>query len=153
VLLCPRAQAWSTIVYSLIPNASRLEKHLMTLCTACAADELVLFERASFLVISQAIVGSHEDPHRFEKIANIIKQFKLACAKTQAQFVSMKVCAPAACARRCARRAGALDSCAAMDRALSCRCLRAQLGPPGLDEEVPARSVGMLSSLAAPPCC
>ncbi len=31
------------------------------------------------------------DPHRFEKISNIIKQFKLSCSKTQAHFESMEV--------------------------------------------------------------
>ena len=33
----------------------------------------------------------HEDIHRFEKISNIIKQFKLSCIKTNYQFVSMVV--------------------------------------------------------------
>ncbi|KAG8458223.1 hypothetical protein KFE25_001515 [Diacronema lutheri] len=84
-------KAWSTMVYSLVPNAGRLEQHLTALCTACCADELVLFERATFLVISQSILRGHADPHRFEKISNIIKQFKLSCSKTQAQFASMQV--------------------------------------------------------------
>ncbi len=29
--------------------------------------------------------------HRFEKISNIVKQFKLSCSKLQAQFQSMEV--------------------------------------------------------------
>lgn len=33
----------------------------------------------------------HDDIHRFEKISNIIKQFKLSCIKTNYQFVSMVV--------------------------------------------------------------
>ena len=133
-------QAWSSIVYSLIPNIRRLETHLDEFCGVCGADEVVLFERATFLVISHAThkvrralsfwfslegvvaarrqplrvghcpsVGSawgvdmncgcgcaplqqpHGDIHRFEKISNIIKQFKLSCSKMQSQFQGMMV--------------------------------------------------------------
>ena len=38
---------------------------------------MVLFEKATFLVISHATHTAHTDVHRFEKISNIIKQFKL----------------------------------------------------------------------------
>ena len=31
------------------------------------------------------------DTHRFERISNIIKQFKLSCSKTQSQFQGMEV--------------------------------------------------------------
>jgi Ras-related GTP-binding protein A/B len=58
----------------------------------CEADEVVLFEKATFLVISHATNSEKQhDPHRFEKISNIIKQFKLSCSKSQAQFASMEV--------------------------------------------------------------
>lgn len=54
---------------------------------------MVLFERATFLVISSSNGGGSKprDPHRFEKISNIIKQFKLSCSKMTAQFESMEV--------------------------------------------------------------
>lgn len=84
-------KAWSSIVYSLIPNVKQLESHLSTFCNICEADEVVLFERATFLVISHATSREHRDVHRFEKISNIIKQFKLSCSKSQAQFQSMEV--------------------------------------------------------------
>lgn len=84
-------KAWSSIVYSLIPNMRDLEKHLNNFCTVCNADEVVLFERATFLVIAHATHTTHRDIHRFEKISNIIKQFKLSCSKTQAQFQGMEV--------------------------------------------------------------
>ena len=60
-------------------------------------------------VIASALRKEHSDPHRFEKISNIIKQFKLSCrsvengniagiythvfpnSKLQAQFKSMEV--------------------------------------------------------------
>jgi Ras-related GTP-binding protein A/B len=166
-------RAWSSIVYALIPNVRMVESRLEKFCRICEADEVVLFEKATFLVISHATRGEssssssstsstsaalpsitsagsstselsngqnatsptatgatmgtssgasstsaaaitmpqagnaatssassssagsvppHErDPHRFEKISNIIKQFKLSCSKSQAQFSSMEV--------------------------------------------------------------
>lgn len=183
-------KAWSEIVTNLIPNIRLLESHLNKFCRICDADEVVLFERATFLVISQAQGGSngdadglledgltatppsslpdhgsdpntaaydnvgaspariagedtgselisnsmdassaggppntsishppseipadldsaaivssmptnrhnsrtpHFDAHRFEKISNIIKQFKLSCGKAQSQFQGMQV--------------------------------------------------------------
>ncbi|CAJ1936543.1 unnamed protein product [Cylindrotheca closterium] len=165
-------KAWSEIVTNLIPNIRLLESHLNTFCKVCDADEVVLFERATFLVISQAQAESsgddhlltgpggdskeattqaafaspsggadgvpgldeaaqpsadetndtssttglvvppddldsaagpsndtprhaartpHFDAHRFEKISNIVKQFKLSCGKAQAQFQGMEV--------------------------------------------------------------
>jgi len=84
-------KAWSSIVYSMIPNIKTLEKHLQKFCEICESDEVVLFERATFLVISHSTRKAHRDDHRFEKISNIIKQFKLSCSKSQAQFQSMEV--------------------------------------------------------------
>ena len=174
-------KAWSEIVTNLIPNIGVLESHLDDFCRICDADEVVLFERATFLVIShaqlkkgggggdgadglleadrtassegtggedgdaggggidavesednadtgylpdgmtadesvaqssvqptsssgnsltqQAKSGAlvqrkntpHFDAHRFEKISNIVKQFKLSCGKAQSQFQGMEV--------------------------------------------------------------
>jgi Ras-related GTP-binding protein A/B len=36
----------------------------------CGADEVVLFERATFLVISHATRKPFKDVHRFEKVVN-----------------------------------------------------------------------------------
>lgn len=85
-------RAWSSIVYSLIPNVKLVEKRLDKFRRICEAEEVVLFEKATFLVISHSSGGgSVKDPHRFEKISNIIKQFKLSCSKSQAQFQAMEV--------------------------------------------------------------
>lgn len=84
-------RAWSAIVYSLVPDVEILERQLKTLCDICEADEIVLFEHATFLVIAQTTSKPHDDVHRFEKISNIIKQFKLSCGKSMAQFQSMEV--------------------------------------------------------------
>lgn len=47
-------KAWCCIVTNLIPNLGVLENHLDHFCTLCDADEVVLFERATFLVISHS---------------------------------------------------------------------------------------------------
>ncbi|UYV82202.1 RRAGB [Cordylochernes scorpioides] len=104
------AQAWSSIVYALIPNVQQLEFNLQTFADILDADEVLLFERATFLVsqcspphlgdvlrptpaqmISHSKRKDHRDIHRFEKVSNIIKQFKLSCSKLAAQFQCMEV--------------------------------------------------------------
>lgn len=84
-------KAWSAIVYTLIPNIQDLEQHLQHFADIIDADEVLLFERATFLVISHCQRKPHPDVHRFEKVSNIIKQFKLSCSKLAAQFQSMHV--------------------------------------------------------------
>lgn len=84
-------KAWSSIVYKLIPNVQELEANLKQFAEIIEADEVLLFERATFLVISHSQRKEHRDIHRFEKISNIIKQFKLSCSKLAAQFQSMQV--------------------------------------------------------------
>lgn len=84
-------RAWSNIVYQLIPNVSELEKSLSYFANVVDADEVLLFERATFLVISHCQRRPHKDANRFEKVSNIIKQFKLSCSKLGAKFQSMEV--------------------------------------------------------------
>ena len=43
-------QAWSSIVYQLVPNVSQLESSLQQFAEIIDADEVLLFERATFLV-------------------------------------------------------------------------------------------------------
>jgi Ras-related GTP-binding protein A/B len=51
-------KAWSEIVRYLIPNIGVLQSHLDAFCKVCDADEVVLFEKATFLVISHSTAGS-----------------------------------------------------------------------------------------------
>lgn len=71
-----------------------LENQLRDFSTICAADEVVLFERATFLVISHTstLDSDQYDSHRFERISNIIKQFKISCSKSQSQFQGYFYC-------------------------------------------------------------
>ena len=80
-----------------------MERCLGEFTDTLEAEEILLFERATFLVIAHARgQGSNagrgdsyllRDEHRFEKISNIIKQFKLSCVMTStftgSNFVSL----------------------------------------------------------------
>lgn len=79
-------KAWSQIVSILLPNINQLNLSLNRFCNTIRANEVVLFEKSTFLMISHYDSVNHEDDHRFEKISNIIKQFKLSCIKTNYQF-------------------------------------------------------------------
>ncbi|KDR10896.1 Ras-related GTP-binding protein B [Zootermopsis nevadensis] len=82
---CFRTSIWDETLYR------ELEQSLNQFANIIDADEVLLFERATFLVISHCQRRPHRDVHRFEKVSNIIKQFKLSCSKLAAQFQSMEV--------------------------------------------------------------
>lgn len=84
-------KAWSNIVYTLIPDIETLEKQLAHICQVCEADEVVLFEKNTFLLISYSARKSMQDAYRFEKISNIVKQFKLSCNKVKTTFRSFQI--------------------------------------------------------------
>ncbi|XP_022218372.1 ras-related GTP-binding protein A [Drosophila obscura] len=84
-------KAWSSIVTMLIPNVAALEDSVTHFANVIEADEVLLFEKATFLVISYFQSKKNRDSHRFEKVSNIIKQFKLSCSKLGAKFQSMEV--------------------------------------------------------------
>ena len=69
-------------MYTLVPNIERLENELEMFCKICEASEVVLFEKSTFLMVSHTKQSRHPstDKHRFEKLSNIIKHFKLSCA-------------------------------------------------------------------------
>ncbi|KAF5398195.1 Ras GTP-binding protein B [Paragonimus heterotremus] len=83
--------AWSKILYELTPNVQMLERGLKQLCELLEADEVILFERATFLQLACHSRQSHPDEHRFDKISNIVKQFKLSCSKVGANFTKIEL--------------------------------------------------------------
>lgn len=66
-------------MYKLIPNAQEVEQSLKKLGDLLECDELLLFERSTFLIISTYERVEHHDKNRTEKISSIIKKFKLSC--------------------------------------------------------------------------
>lgn len=71
-------RAWASIVYILIPNLAIIEQHLQRFSEIVEAEEIVLFERTTFLVVCHVTRGKAINPNndRFERISNIIKTFK-----------------------------------------------------------------------------
>ncbi len=45
-------KAWAEIIHDLVPNMDAIERHLSTLGGIIEAEEVLLFERSSFLVVS-----------------------------------------------------------------------------------------------------
>lgn len=76
-------KAWGNIVNSLIPNMEVIERYLRHLAWAIQAEEVVLFERTTFLTVKQiqtetsALNPNHD---RLERMSNIIKTFKHSLA-------------------------------------------------------------------------
>ncbi|KAH3671394.1 hypothetical protein WICMUC_004691 [Wickerhamomyces mucosus] len=81
-------KAWSSIVCSLIPNMNTYETNLSKLIKIFNANEIILFEKTTFLVISSQNQSQslQLDPKRFEKISNIMKNFKQSCNKLKSGF-------------------------------------------------------------------
>jgi len=107
-------KAWSGIVHTLIPNASTLSRHLRIFADACSANEVVLFERTTFLVIATssssapapvdsgdmsaaeaaAAAASDEtamNPKRYERTSELIKAFKQSCSRLREEFHSLEM--------------------------------------------------------------
>ena len=85
-------RAWGSILNTLIPQINEIKSKLEEFAKICGAEEVVLFERSTFLLISQwSNEKVTQDDHRFEKIANITKQFKLSCSKAHSQLSSMEL--------------------------------------------------------------
>jgi Gtr1/RagA G protein conserved region. len=77
-------KAWASIIHDLVPNLSVIETQLASLGMAIDADEILLFERTSFLVVSKWTSREGErNPYgdRFERMSNILKSWKHTCSK------------------------------------------------------------------------
>lgn len=76
----------------LIPNTEVIEAHLKSFAEVLGAEEVVLFERTTFLVVAHVSLPSATtaalDPQRFEKLSSIIKSFKLSCGFNPPHFPS-----------------------------------------------------------------
>lgn len=63
----------------MIPNVQKVEQNIKKLADLLECDEILLFERSTFLIISSCERVVHHDKHRSEKVSSIIKRFKLSC--------------------------------------------------------------------------
>lgn len=84
-------KAWSNIVNMLVPDVDLLHRQVSFICEMCEADEVVIFEKNTFLVIAHSSRAHLDDDHRFERISNIVKQFKYSCGRAQTHFQSFQI--------------------------------------------------------------
>ena len=93
-------KAWAEIIHDLIPNLGEIERHLQSLGTLIEAEEVLLFERSSFLVVSSwtsSIGSQNPTTDRFERLSNIIKNFKQSTSrytgtpKSAEQFILLEI--------------------------------------------------------------
>ena len=104
-------KAWSQIVCSLISNINLFNNNLIEFNSILDAEEIILFEKTTFLVISstasiqqqqqqqqqqQKSIDNDQDsqveeldPKRFEKISNIIKTYKQSITKLRTNFKNL----------------------------------------------------------------
>jgi Ras-related GTP-binding protein A/B len=77
-------KAWASIIHDLVPNLSVIERNLANLGVAIEAEELLLFERTSFLAVSSwTSPEGHRNPteDRLERMSNIMKHFKQSISR------------------------------------------------------------------------
>ena len=77
-------RAWAGIVHKLIPNLSGIERFLEAFAEQISAEEIILFERSTFLTVTSVVTDRGKgNPFldRHERISNIFKTFKHSIAK------------------------------------------------------------------------
>lgn len=84
-------KAWTSIVSSLTSNLEGIKSSLKNYAEACEADEVILFEKNTFLLTCCYNNDKFNDEQRFEKISHIIKKFKLSCMSSNSSFQSMVI--------------------------------------------------------------
>lgn len=92
-------KAWGSIVHSLIPNLEIIERVLSDLAETTDAEEIILFEQTTFLMITsvQSEVGKR-NPYddRYERLSNIIKTFKSSLGYAYSPLLMSPQCSPGA---------------------------------------------------------
>ncbi|KAH0841902.1 hypothetical protein AYO21_03120 [Fonsecaea monophora] len=96
-------KAWAGIVHKMIPNLVVIERFLTAFAKQLKAEEIVLFERSTFLTVTNVVTQYGEDnPNldRHERISNIMKSYKHTAARNtrttaaSAGFLLFKVQTP-----------------------------------------------------------
>lgn len=76
--------AWAGIVHKLIPNLWIIEKFLEFYGRKIQAEEVVLFERSTFLAVTTWVSEQgkiNPSSGRFERLSNVYKTYKQSCAR------------------------------------------------------------------------
>ena len=96
-------KAWAGIVHKMVPNLVVIEKFLNAFAKQLHAEEIVLFERSTFLMVTSVFADQEDEnpnPDRYERISNIMKSYKHTVARNtrttpaSAGFLLFKVQTP-----------------------------------------------------------
>jgi Ras-related GTP-binding protein A/B len=77
-------KAWAGIVHKMVPNLVVIEKFLNAFAKQLHAEEIVLFERSTFLMVTSVFADQEDEnpnPDRYERISNIVKSYKHTVAR------------------------------------------------------------------------
>ena len=72
-------KAWAGIVHKMIPNLFIIERFLKSFASKIGAEEIVLFERSTFLTVTSVVTELGKENtcnDRHERVSNIMKTFK-----------------------------------------------------------------------------
>ncbi|KAJ2062484.1 hypothetical protein GGH94_000540 [Coemansia aciculifera] len=83
--------AWSQIVHRLVPNMSTIERHLEKFRTLTDASEVVLFERATFLVVCYMTADMSITQSKYMTVSQAIKTYRNKCSAAQLTFQSFEI--------------------------------------------------------------
>ncbi|KAJ2828448.1 hypothetical protein GGI24_002385, partial [Coemansia furcata] len=83
--------AWSQIVHRLVPNMSLIERHLSRFRVLTDAAEVVLFERATFLVVCSMTSDKGVPPNKYMTVSQAVKTYRNKCAAVQSTFQSIEI--------------------------------------------------------------
>lgn len=95
-------QAWSQIVQIIIPDLGIVNQRLQTFCETTEVDEIILFEKSTFLIISWCKLkkegkdlkkddDSRKNILKYERISTIMKQFKISCNKVGSEISMLSI--------------------------------------------------------------
>lgn len=77
-------KAWAGIVHKMIPNLGFIEKFLNSFAEKADAEEIVLFERSTFLMVTSQVTELGElnpNTDRIERMSSVLKTFKHSIAR------------------------------------------------------------------------
>lgn len=86
-------RAWSAIVEASVPNLGVVRKMLDDFREISGAEEVVLFERATLLIVTHVTRDEHttRDVARFQKLSVNVKLFRSSCSASQTSCDALEV--------------------------------------------------------------
>ena len=76
----------------MIPNLKFLNSSLQQICEITQCDEIILFEKSTFLIIAyHELVSDSRNIQKYERISTIMKLFKMNCSKVGSEIKNLAI--------------------------------------------------------------